>query len=357
MSDGGDISTLVVDSATWIFRDRCDPQTINNAVDQPWKEPLWRELEDSGLTHSWIDEDKGGAGVGVGAGFDILNVSGQFAVPVPLAETMLGAWLLAQADIAIPEGPISVAPCAFRDKIEISSDGVVSGTAHAIPFGSEVPHLAVLADCDGEPTVALVETAACTIAPGATIAGDPSGNVVFDGANAVACAAMSASGTGNALMLMGAAVRARQMAGALQAILDMSVAYAQERVAFGRPIGKFQAIQHNLARLAGEIAASAAVSGSAADAIATAKSFDDGVFLEIASAKVRVGEASGEGAAIAHQVFGAIGFTQEHILHRYTQRLWAWRDQFGTESEWAERIGRHVATEGADELWPMLAAR
>ncbi len=70
-----------------------------------------------------------------------------------------------------------------------------------------------------------------------------------------------------------------------------------------------------------------------------------------------MGEAAGEGAAIAHQVFGAIGFTQEHILHRYTQRLWAWRDQFGTESEWAERIGRHVAGEGADELWPMLAAR
>ena len=56
-------------------------------------------------------------------------------------------------------------------------------------------------------------------------------------------------------------------------------------------------------------------------------------------------------------VFGAIGFTREHILHRYTRRLWAWRDDFGNESEWAEQLGRRVIAAGADELWPMLAAR
>ncbi|MCG8558673.1 MAG: acyl-CoA dehydrogenase, partial [Hyphomicrobiales bacterium] len=85
--------------------------------------------------------------------------------------------------------------------------------------------------------------------------------------------------------------------------------------------------------------------------------FDAAVFLEVASAKIRVGEAAGEGAAIAHQVHGAIGFTQEHILHRYTRRLWGWRDEFGSESVWAVQLGRRVAAEGADALWPMLAAR
>ena len=54
-------------------------------------------------------------------------------------------------------------------------------------------------------------------------------------------------------MLMGAAVRSVQSAGALETILSLSVAYANERVAFERPIGKFQAVQQNLARLAGEI--------------------------------------------------------------------------------------------------------
>jgi acyl-CoA dehydrogenase len=189
-------------------------------------------------------------------------------------------------------------------------------------------------------------------------------------------------------LMMGAAVRATEMAGALEAILDLAVAYANERVAFGRPIAKFQAVQHNLARLAGEVAAAIAAAGSAADAIANSPSFasgeasaagspsplwgtpphngegnpvgasfDVGVFLEAASAKIRVGEAAGEGAAIAHQVLGAIGFTREHVLHRYTRRLWAWRDDFGSESFWAVELGKLVAANGADALWPMLAAR
>ena len=116
-------------------------------------------------------------------------------------------------------------------------------------------------------------------------------------------------------------------------------------------------MQHNLARLAGEVAAAIAASGSAAEAIASGALSDEGVLLEAASAKIRVGEAASEGAAIAHQVFGAIGFTREHTLHRFTRRLWAWRDDFGNESAWAVELGGLVAARGADGLWPMLAAR
>jgi alkylation response protein AidB-like acyl-CoA dehydrogenase len=100
-----------------------------------------------------------------------------------------------------------------------------------------------------------------------------------------------------------------------------------------------------------------AAAGSAADAIADAVAFDEGIFLEAASAKIRVGEAAGAGSAIAHQVLGAIGFTREHTLHRFTRRLWAWRDDFGNESFWAVELGKAVAAKGADELWSMLAAR
>src|SRR4030095_11672797 len=110
-----------------------------------------------------------------------------------------------------------------------------------------------------------------------------------------------------------------------------------------RPIAKFQAVQHNLARLAGETAVAIAAATSAADTIGVAKTFDEPVFLEAASAKIRVGEAATEGAAIAHQVLGAIGFTQEHTLHRFTRRLWAWRDDFGSESAWAGKLGTLVA--------------
>ena len=75
------------------------------------------------------------------------------------------------------------------------------------------------------------------------------------------------------------------------------------------------------------------------------------------AAKIRSAEAAQEGAAIAHQVHGAIGFTNEHVLHRYTLRLLAWRDDFGNESHWAVALGNLIAARGADEFWPLIAAR
>ena len=116
-------------------------------------------------------------------------------------------------------------------------------------------------------------------------------------------------------------------------------------------------MQQNLARLAGETAAALAVSGSAAEAIGESGKFDDNVLLEVCSAKIRTAEAAAEGSAIAHQVFGAIGFTQEHILHRFTLRMLAWRDDFGNESYWANELGKRAACRGADEFWPWVASR
>ncbi|MHC2701456.1 alkylation response protein AidB-like acyl-CoA dehydrogenase [Bradyrhizobium liaoningense] len=159
------------------------------------------------------------------------------------------------------------------------------------------------------------------------------------------------------LMLMGGVARSLQIAGALESMLDISVRYSNERVAFEKKISKFQAVQHNLARLAGESAAALAAATSAADAIANARSFNDEVYLEAASAKIRCAEAAEKGGGIAHQVHGAIGFTMEHILHRYSLRALAWRDDFGSESHWAVELGKLVANRGADELWPLVASR
>ncbi len=154
---------------------------------------------------------------------------------------------------------------------------------------------------------------------------------------------------------MGGVARSLQIAGALETLLDISVRYSNERIAFEKKIS--QAVQHNLAKLAGESAVALAAATSAADTIANCKTFDDAVFLETASAKIRASEAAEKGAAIAHQVHGAIGFTLEHILHRYSLRALAWRDDFGSESYWAVELGKMVAARGADELWPLVASR
>jgi len=122
-------------------------------------------------------------------------------------------------------------------------------------------------------------------------------------------------------------------------------------VQFGRPIAKFQAIQQQLALLAEQAAAASVAVESAATAVAAAR---PSASLAIAVAKIRAGEAAGKVAEIAHQVHGAIGFTHEHSLHRLTRRLWSWRDEFGTESQWSLDLGKEVMAAGADALWPTI---
>ncbi|MDI4239612.1 acyl-CoA dehydrogenase family protein, partial [Bradyrhizobium sp. Arg237L] len=83
--------------------------------------------------------------------------------------------------------------------------------------------------------------------------------------------------------------------GALEAMLELSVRYSTERVAFERTISKYQAVQHNLARLGGEVAAAVTAATSAADAMSADPRDTDGILLEVASAKIRCGEAADKG--------------------------------------------------------------
>jgi acyl-CoA dehydrogenase len=348
---------IVGETAARIFADLADPQAINRAPDGGWRAPLWRALSDSGLTLAWVPEDHGGAGASLADGFEILSVAGRFALPIPLGETLLAGWLLSRAGIAAPAGAMTVAPARPNDRITLNADGTLSGRARGVPFAQGAQHLAVLANGTGGAAVALVDASACRVTAGRTLAGDACDDVTFDKVRPLRTAPAPIGLDQTALMLMGATVRSVESAGALEAVLSLTVRYANERVAFERPIAKFQAVQHNLARLAGEVAAAVAAAGSAADAIARAQAFDEAIFLEAASAKIRCAEAAQEGAAIAHQVHGAIGFTQEHILHRYTLRLLSWRDDFGNESHWAVALGNLVAARGADDLWPLVASR
>jgi acyl-CoA dehydrogenase len=349
---------IVAETAARIFADLADPQAVNNARNDGWKAPLWQALTEAGLTLAWVPEAQAGAGAGLAEGFDVLAVAGRFAAPVPLAETLLAGWLLSRAGIASPSGAMTAVPARPNDRITLDSSGALSGRARGVPFASDAEHFAVLAEGTAASSIALVDAKSCRVAEGRSLAGDALNTVTFDRVKPVASAPAPKDFDQTSLMLMGAAVRSVETAGALEAILELGVRYANERVAFERPIGKFQAIQHSLARLAGEVAAAMTAAGSAADAIAQAETFNgDDIFLEVAAAKIRSAEAAQEGAAIAHQVHGAIGFTKEHVLHRYSLRMLSWRDDFGNESHWAAALGNRVAALGPDEFWPLVASR
>jgi acyl-CoA dehydrogenase len=348
---------IVAETAEKIFADLADAQTINRDKKGEWKIPLWKALSEAGLPLAWVPEDCGGSGASLAEGFSVLSAAGRFAVAVPLAETMLAGWLLAQAKIASPEGEMTVMPASPKDRITLDADGSLSGRARGVPFAKAAKHIAVLASGNGGLSIALVDAGKCRIEAGLSLGGDNSDTVTLDKVQPIAIKPAPKSFDHNALMLMGGVARSLQIAGALESLLEISVRYSNERVAFEKKISKFQAVQHNLARLAGESAAALAAATSAADTIANATAFDDAVFLEAASAKIRCAEAAEKGGAIAHQVHGAIGFTIEHILHRYSLRALSWRDDFGSESYWAVELGKLVANRGADELWPLVASR
>ena len=170
---------------------------------------------------------------------------------------------------------MTLAPARPRDRIVIDADGKLSGRASGVPFAASREHIAVLATDGKHHHIALVETGRCRLGESRNLAGDPANVVTFERVIPLRTAPAPPGFDQASLMLMGAIVRSVETAGALETILSLSVAYANERVAFERPIGKFQAMQQNLARLAGETAAALAAAGSAADAIAQTETFDE----------------------------------------------------------------------------------
>ena len=298
----------------------------------------WAQIAEAGFPLLLTPEADGGFGGDFGDAFAVLRLAGFHAVAQPVAETITAAAVATAAGLA-PVEAIETFALKASGQIE---DGRFSGVLTGAPWGGEVQTL--LFALDGA-IWRIGTTDAQTVRRTANPAAEPRAEIVFDQAPVE-------RGREVDLLALAAFARTAQMAGALDAALDQSVAYANDRVQFGRPIGKFQAVQQALAVFAEE-AASVNAAGQAA-----ARALDRGdAGLEIAAAKFIANRAADVGASTAHQVHGAIGFTDEHILHRYTLRALAWRDDFGSESYWAVELGKLVAGRGADELWPLVSSR
>lgn len=350
-----ELSTLLEPTVARLFTDLVTKELIETAEKGAWPDKLWRALEEGGLTLPLVPEAAGGAG---GSWIDahvVVRAAGKHAAPVPLAETIVAGWLLAQAGLEVPLGPLTLAPVREGERLVLARAGGawrLSGTVSGVPWGAAAGHVVAVAEGDGAPMVALVRQGAGRVTADRNLALEPRDTLVFVDAPVVAAASAASGMSADGVHVHGAMVRAAQMAGAIESLLEQSVRYVTERKQFGRPIGSFQAIQHNLAIVAGHVAAA----GIAAEHAFRAADRGDPTF-EVAVAKVRAGEAAGVTAGLAHQAHGAIGFTYEHALHFSTRRVWSWRAEFGSESRWALRLGRHVAAAGADRLWGELTAR
>ncbi len=350
-----DTRTMLADTCTRLFADQVTPALVEAAEKGTWPAALWQMLEENGLTLPQIPESRGGAGGEWGDAHVVLAAAGRFALPLPVPETMIGAWLLSESGLEVPLGPLTVAPVRPADTLTLTCEGAgwsLSGTAGRVPWGAAAGHVVVSAESDGKPMIALVAGGSAKAEPDVNLAFEPRDTLTWSGAPVLAAAPAGAALPVDALRVAGALARSAQMAGGLEFLLAQSVKYVTERVQFGRPLASFQAIQHQLALLAGHTAAA----GMAAQRGFASMDAGDAAF-DIAVAKIRTGEAAGLGAGIAHQCHGAIGFTYEHSLHFVTRRLWSWRAEFGAEAYWAAALGREVAARGADALWPYVTSR
>jgi acyl-CoA dehydrogenase len=350
-----ELRTILGDVVTRLFTDLVTKDLVEAAEKGAWPDALWRAVEENGLTWPLVSESKGGAGGSWGDAFVVARAAGRHTVPLPLAETIVASWLLSESGLEVPSGPLTIAPVHRHEGLRLAravGGWRLSGTAARVPWGRAAGHVVVVAEADGRAMVALAARDAGEITPDQNLAREPRDTLAFEAAPVVAVAPAGRGVPAHAVWLYGALVRSAQMAGGLDYLLRQASQYATERRQFGKPIGSFQVIQQNLAVLAGHTAAA----GTAAANAFRAADHGDPAF-EIAVAKVRVGEAAGIGASIAHQVHGAIGFTYEHALQFATRRLWSWRAEFGGEGDWAAELGRSVAERGADALWPHLTAR
>ena len=337
--DSAELRQLVDD----IGRRSFDAKIGTRRVPEQFDDALWRNLEETGLTRltSTPDLEAGPQELAV-----VLCGVARHAGAVPLAETdALACWLATQAGVDVLDGPLTVA-IADADPVK----GRLTGTAIGVPWTRAAASVLLAVRGGGELRVGRLDLDDAAVEDGHNLAGEPRDRIVFD----VAAAELKTldGELANELALRGAWCRCVQIIGALDAAAAMTVEHTRERVQFGRPLSKLQAVQHSLASMAGEIERARA---AAAFAVAAATDHGFGsaqTNYAVTVAKVAVGRAVGTVTTIAHQLHGAIGVTAEHPLWSATMRAQSWTQDYGTTAHHARRLGRMALA--ADEPWDLV---
>jgi acyl-CoA dehydrogenase len=335
MSAADDERELLRDTVERLLAEHCVPERVAAAAKTGWDATAWRALERTGLTLVGSPEELGGSGGDLASAADIAVAAGAAAAPVPLTETLAAGMLLAHAGLPIPPGPLTLAVTAHRQQ-----------TLCRVPYGRLATTVAVGVDEGGEWLAVAAHPVQVRL--GRNMAGEPRDDVSLGADTEVRGAG---AGTADYAQRLRRLFRSLVIAGAAQRALELSLAYVTEREQFGRSLAKLPTIQQELARMAGEVALiSAATQAAVADDPPA-----EGTIPAVLAAKAQASQSAGIVAAIAHQLHGAIGTTEEHHLRLTTTRLWSWRDEDSPAGECLAELGRAAIRAGSGGLWPWLS--
>ena len=308
-----------------ILQDQCTPAVVRaiEAGGSPLK--LWQALQGAGFLELLASEDAGGAGLPLTDLFPILCSFGRYTVPVPVAQTIVARALLG-SQFAMPSGMITLGAALRR---EAGGAIVCSFT----PYGMLADF--VLAQ-DGDALLLLHCAAAQREASG--VHGSLTATLRWSDARV----ATHVPGAGPLLPTFAAALHAALLSGAMTRVFEMTLKHCNDRIQFGKTLGKFQAVQHQLSVMAEHVAAASMAAEAAFHTDAAAPSL-----LAAAMAKSRTSEAAVLVASIAHALHGAIGIAEEYDLQLLTRRLHEWRMAHGSEAHWNAWIGNSVLASDA----------
>jgi acyl-CoA dehydrogenase len=350
--------SIIEDSIFRFFAKALDKETCIAAEKSGALPPQWALAVENGFTNLLAAEEHGGAGIGWDDAFPLFWGVGYYRVPLPIAETVLASYILSTAGFeAGTTQPLAIADEVASARLHVTSNNgrvSVRGTVDRVHWARAAEKLLMGLPDDRiglwnlkMPAVRVVERNDVTNLPSDTVVlEDAEPELTFDN---------PFKNVKLPVRHFGAIGRSAMIVGAAEFALEESVQYALDRVQFGKPIGKNQAIQQQLANMAGQIAvARHAASLAFLHVPSWLEGQTAGDSISAGCAKLLAGEAADTATTVAHQVHGALGFTYEHILNFATRRLWAWREDHGTASWWARRIGGNVAQNGSGAFWPAM---
>jgi len=296
-----------------------DSAALRRIEDGSTDPDIWTSLEASGFLDAMVGESDGGSGLSFAETLPLFIALGQRAVAFPIGETIIARAMLAQAGLDRPSGPIVLGVPSLVLPGAQHAEYVLTETSGKV----ELHRLAETKNLDAEngaPHDLLTNKGVIGAKDGATTRLDTSAAVLF----------------------------AALIAGASDAVLQMSVDYALQRSQFGKAIARQQILQQNLA-VAVEHVVEARI------ACETAAHHDQWPGLtDAACAKVATSRTATVVTRTAHALHGAIGISGEYDLNLYTRRIHAWRLAGGTQSYWAGELGKNIISDPRPTLALML---